>query len=94
MPILDPEEGGTFGVGSNGTGAFELVEFDIGEKAVLRARKNYWGDGLNLEELWFVDLGDDSSAVIAALGLKQVHGLVLADPTHYATLKKFPHVDL
>jgi peptide/nickel transport system substrate-binding protein len=30
MLIVDPEEGGSFGVGSNGTGPFELVEHAMG----------------------------------------------------------------
>jgi peptide/nickel transport system substrate-binding protein len=94
LPILDPEEGGVFSAGSNGTGAFELVEMAIGEKAVLKARTDYWGDGPYLDEIRFIDLGDDPSAALGALGSKQVHGLILADPIQYSTLSAFPHVDL
>ena len=94
LPILDPEESGVFDVGSNGTGAFELVELAVGEKAVVRARSDYWGDGPYLDEIRFIDLGDDASAAIGALGSKQVHGLVLADPTQFATLSQFGHAKL
>ncbi|MFQ5959362.1 MAG: ABC transporter substrate-binding protein, partial [Alphaproteobacteria bacterium] len=74
FPVLDPEEGGKFGPGSNGTGAFNLVEHDIGKKSVLTARKDYWGDGPNIDRLEYLDLGDDPAAALAALASKQVHG--------------------
>lgn len=92
LPILDPAEGGKFGAGSNGTGAFELVEMAVGEKAVLKARGDYWGEGPYLDELRFIDLGDDPSAPISALGSKQVDGLVLADPLQFETLSRLGHV--
>ena len=31
------------GLGSNGTGPFELAELEVGVKAVLKAHKGYWG---------------------------------------------------
>ena len=46
--MIDPEEGGSFGVGSNGTGPFELVEHKVGEKSLLKARSDYWGEGPHL----------------------------------------------
>ncbi len=92
LPILDPADGGVFKVGSNGTGAFELVELRVGEKAVLRAGKDYWGGGPHLDEIVFIDLGDDPSAPISALASKQVHGLILADPLQFPALNQLPHV--
>jgi peptide/nickel transport system substrate-binding protein len=65
--ILDPEEGGQFKAGSNGTGPFELVEHDIGRKSVFRARTDYWGEGPYLDTLEFVDLGGDPAADLTAL---------------------------
>src|SRR5690606_28677990 len=41
--ILHPSENGKFGVGSIGTGAFSLVEFEVNKKAVLVRRDGYWG---------------------------------------------------
>jgi peptide/nickel transport system substrate-binding protein len=38
MAITDPKENGKFAVGSNGTGPFELVEFEVGRKAAFKAR--------------------------------------------------------
>src|SRR2546426_953924 len=56
--ILDPAENGEFKVGSNGTGAFTLVESEVGRRNILKARKEpYWGGGPYLDELQFIDLG-------------------------------------
>ena len=37
--MLDPAEKGVFGVGSNGTGSFELTELEVGRKAVFEAHR-------------------------------------------------------
>ncbi len=94
MAILDPEEGGEFGVGSNGTGPFELVQHDVGRKSVLKARSDYWGEGPYLDELHFIDLGDDPSAPISALASRQVDGLYGADSTQVDVLKRIPHSEM
>src|SRR5215470_14268912 len=57
--ILHPSENGKWGPGSLGTGAFELTEVEVGKKAVLRARKSYWGEGPYLDGVEFIDTGDD-----------------------------------
>ena len=94
LPMLDPDEGGKFGVGSNGTGPFDLVEQKVGEKAVLRARKDYWGDGPYIDELHYIDLGDDPSAFIGAIASKQVHGQYQGDVGQLDVLKNLPHIDI
>ena len=90
MIIVDPEEGGKFGVGSNGTEAFELVEHRVGEKSILRARSDYWGEGPYLDELTFIDLGDDPSAAIGALASRQVHGIYQGDISQLDVFKGIP----
>lgn len=90
--ILDPEEGGTFGVGSNGTGAFDLVEHTVGVKSTLKARSDYWGNGPYLDELQFIDLGDDPSAAIGAIASQQVHGQYQGDVSQLDVFKAMPHV--
>lgn len=55
-----------------GTGPFELVEFRVGEKAVLRKRDGYWGDEVYLDQITYVDHGDDAAAGLAALASGQV----------------------
>ncbi len=81
--MLDPEEDGRFGVGSNGTGPFGLVEHRVGERALLRAREDGRGpDGrrrAQLDELLLLDLGDEAAATAAALVSGQVDGLVRCD---------------
>lgn len=74
--ILDPEEGGTFGAGSNGTGCFTLVEHAVGERAVYeRVPGEYFMGGGYLDRIEITDLGEDSNAALGALMTDQVDGL-------------------
>ena len=93
--ILDPAENGEFKVGSNGTGAFTLVENEVGRRQVLKAHKpGYWGGGPYLDQLEFIDLGDDPAASVAALASRQVDGLYGADIVQLEALQKIPHVQM
>jgi peptide/nickel transport system substrate-binding protein len=93
--ILDPAENGEFKVGSNGTGAFQLVANEVGRKQVLKARKEgYWGGGPYLDQIEFIDLGDDPAAAVSALASKQVDGLYGADIVQLEALQKIPHVQM
>jgi peptide/nickel transport system substrate-binding protein len=93
--ILDPAENGEFKVGSNGTGAFTLAENEVGRRQVLKARKQgYWGGGPYLDQLEFIDLGDDAAAAVAALASKQVDGLYGADIVQLEALQKIPHIQM
>ncbi len=92
--VLDPEEGGKFKAGSNGTGAFDLVDYRVGESATLKARSDYWGEGPYIDELIFVDLGDDLSASIGALASRQIHGIYQGDPAQVQAINAIPHIEL
>jgi peptide/nickel transport system substrate-binding protein len=92
--ILDPAENGEFKAGSNGTGAFQMVSSEVGRKQVLKAKPGYWGGGPYLDQLEFIDLGDDPAAAVAALAGKQVDGLYLADIVQLEALQKLPHIQL
>lgn len=92
MAIMHPSENGVFGVGSDGTGAFELTEFELGKKAVFKKNPSYWGGAVALDGMEHIDTGDDPTAAIAALASKQLHGLVFADPIQYEALKAQPHL--
>jgi peptide/nickel transport system substrate-binding protein len=93
--ILDPAENGEFKVGSNGTGAFTLAANEVGRKQVLRARKEgYWGGGPYLDQLEFIDLGDDPAAAVSALASRQVDGIDGADIVQLEALQKIPHVQM
>ena len=73
--ITDPEANGKFGIGVNGTGPFELMEYSTIRKATLRARKDYWGGAPHVDTLEFIDVGDEPATAIAALaGLPEAVG--------------------
>ena len=92
--MLDPAENAAFKVGMNGTGPFELVTYNVGQNAVLRASKTYWGKPVHLDEVEFIDLGDDVGAKIAALASKQVDGLNEVDFSQLDAVKALPDVVL
>jgi peptide/nickel transport system substrate-binding protein len=93
--IIDPEEGGEFGVGSNGLGAFTLVEHQVGVKAVLEARKEpYFEGGPHLDLVEFIDLGEEAAANLAGLASKQVHGLYQVDIAQLDIVKAIPHIEV
>src|SRR5581483_4274669 len=86
--LLHPKDDGKWGVGAIGTGAFEPVEVEVGKKAVVKARKGYWKDGPWLDEVQFIDLGDDPATKLAALSSKQVDGLYDPDIKIFEQCKK------
>ncbi|WP_395020435.1 ABC transporter substrate-binding protein [Dongia sp.] len=92
--VLHPKDDGKWGVGAIGTGAFEPTEIEVGKKAVLKARKDYWGEGPYLDEVHFIDLGDDPATKFAALASKQVDGLYDPDIKIFEQCKKLPHVEV
>lgn len=93
--MVDPEEGGSFGPGSNGTGAFTLVEHVVTEKSVLHRHDGYWGEiQPRIDVLEFIDVGDDASTGIAGLASKQFDGLIIADPIQYEALLPMEHLQL
>ena len=94
IAMLDPEENGVFGVGSNGTGAFELVEYEVQKRGRFVARSDYWGDGPWLDAIEIVDLGDDPAAGIGALASNQVHGLEEASNHQLEALQQMAHLQL
>lgn len=51
-----------------GTGPFELVSWDVSQKAVLKRRTNgsWWGGEVYLDEVQFIDYGTDPSALLSA----------------------------
>jgi peptide/nickel transport system substrate-binding protein len=92
--ILDPEEGGKFGVGSNGTGPFELVESTVGRKQVFKARQGYWGEGPYIDQLEYIDLGSDPAAALSAIASGQVDLLYGADIRIAEAMEKLPNLTM
>lgn len=93
MLIQHPDEGGVFQVGSKGTGAFTLNEFELGRRALLKSRKDYWGGPVALDAMEQIDVGDDPNAAIGMLTSKQIDGLAHADPSQYAAISKLSHLN-
>jgi peptide/nickel transport system substrate-binding protein len=92
--MLYPEDNGAFKAGLQGTGAFDLVEYEVNRKATLRARKDYWGGAPHLDTLEFIDLGNETAPIVAALASKQVDGLYEVDFAQLDAIKAMPHVTI
>ena len=91
MQILDPEENGVFGVGSNGVMPFELVELEVGRQAILKKRP----DGkAYLDEVHFIDLGDNTSSLAAALSSRQVDGVYEGNVEQFQLYQAMDHVEI
>lgn len=93
--ICDPEEGGKFGVGSNGTGAYELVEHEVGKRSLYVARKEgHWGHGPYLDRFEIIDLGDDAAAQVSALASRQVDMIYQGAISTLPTVERLSHVQI
>ncbi|MGJ8546237.1 MAG: ABC transporter substrate-binding protein [Sulfitobacter sp.] len=57
-----------------GTGAFELVSFGVGDRAVLKRREDgkWWGGEAYVDELVFIDLGNDDAAFVASFEAEEI----------------------
>ncbi len=57
-----------------GTGAFELVSYDVGSKVVLKRRENgkWWGGEAYLDGIEFIDYGNDFNAIVNAFEAGEV----------------------
>ena len=73
--VTDPEEGGVFQPGCNGTGPFELMHYLPNDMAVFTAHDKSWRGRPHLDRLELVDVGQDFAAVSAALVSNQIHGV-------------------
>jgi peptide/nickel transport system substrate-binding protein len=51
-----------------GTGPFELVSYDVGQKAVVKRRESrkWWGGEAPLDGVQFIDYGQDFNAIVSA----------------------------
>ena len=89
--MLDPAEKGVFGIGSNGTGSFDMTELEVGRKCVLKRVADRPGF---VDELHFIDLGDNPSAVAAALASKQVDGVYQGNIEQFEIYKAMDHTTI
>jgi peptide/nickel transport system substrate-binding protein len=81
-----------------GTGAFTLVEYAEGERAVLKRREDYWQMGEDGQPLPYLDeiiyVSIDKDAAIAALQSGQVDTMFQARPSDWQALKSNPDVNV
>jgi len=92
--IMDPNGNGVLGVGSKGTGAFDFVENEPGRRVVFKARKDYWGGPASIDQLEFLEIGDDATTAIQGLVSRQIHGLTVAGIQQLQVLQNIPSVQL
>ena len=62
------EKGATFDKCPIGTGAFELVSYDVGQKVVFKRRETgkWWQGDVYLDGVEFIDYGTDPAALVSA----------------------------
>ncbi len=90
------EMGGDLAKNPIGTGPFLLKESSVGEKAVLAKRnpQEYWGDEVYLDQITYIDLGDDPAAGLAALASKQVDLTYETFVEQLDVVQNIPHAQL
>lgn len=87
--MLHPSENGVFGVGSDGTEAFEMTQLEVGRIAVM---KKVEGSSAHLDEIHFIDLGDNPAATAAAMSSKQVDGIYEGNIEQLDLYNKMDHL--
>jgi peptide/nickel transport system substrate-binding protein len=92
--MLYPGDKGVFGIGSQGTGAFIMTKYAIGKIVTVKAAEGYWGEGPYLDEIQFIDLGDNPATAISAMASHQVDGLVVTYPNQVPAFKAMPFLKL
>lgn len=69
------ETGANFVKNPIGTGPFELVSYDVGQKVVYKRRADgkWWGGEAYLDGVEFIDYGTDPAAMVSAFEAGEVH---------------------
>lgn len=76
-----------------GTGPFTVVEHRVGEIAILRRRPEpYWGGEVYLDEIRYIDTGQEPAARVAALISGQVDALYQLDLTSLDAVADVPFI--
>ncbi len=78
-----------------GTGPYELTKFAVGGQAMLKKRQDpYWGGEVFLDEIHYIDLGEDASAQVAAIASGQVDGIYEVDVSQLDVYDALPTVKI
>ena len=69
------KSGGNLATNPVGTGPFELVSYEVGQRAVFKRREHgsWWGGEIYLDGVEFIDYGSDPSALVSAFEAEEVH---------------------
>ncbi|BCH31742.1 diguanylate cyclase [Mesorhizobium sp. L-8-10] len=69
------EKGGDFAACPIGTGPFELVSYDVGQKVVYKRREDgkWWNGDVYLDGIEFIDYGTDPAAMVSAFEAGEIH---------------------
>ncbi|MBL7183053.1 MAG: protein kinase [Anaerolineae bacterium] len=94
---------GDFLKAPHGTGPYTLEEYSVGERVLLKRRNDYWQTGADgrplpyLDAIEFIDMGEETSALVAAIRAGEVDVLDPSDTGDidvYLALKDDPRVNL
>ena len=90
------DEGGDLIKNPVGTGPYALKNFAVGEKATLVRRTDapWWGGEVNLDQISYIDHGDDPAAQIAALASGQVDANYQTSIEQVETIKNIPDLQI
>jgi peptide/nickel transport system substrate-binding protein len=93
--VLPREWGGDFVKEPWGTGPFVLDKYVVAEQAVVKRRADYWQGGRPyLDEVRFLDLGEEESAHVAALASKQVDLVEVLGIATLDLVERIPHAQV
>ncbi|WP_011581397.1 MULTISPECIES: ABC transporter substrate-binding protein [Chelativorans] len=69
------ETGANFVANPIGTGPFELVSYEVGNRVVVKRREDgkWWGGDIYLDGVEFIDYGTDPSAMVSAFEAGEIH---------------------
>lgn len=88
------EMGGDLSKNPIGTGPFTMAEYKVGERFVVKKRADYWGGDVYLDQITYIDHGDDFSARLNALISGQVDMVYEVDINQIDVVEKVPHLVL
>jgi len=85
--------GGDWSKNPIGTGAFSLDRFGVGEIAVLKKRAGaHWSGDVYLDQVTYIDNGDDPAAEIAAFASGQVDANYQTSVEQVPTMRSLPNL--
>jgi peptide/nickel transport system substrate-binding protein len=88
-------DGGDWSKNPIGTGPFALDRFGVGEIAVLKKRAaTHWSGDVYLDQITYIDNGDDPAAEIAAFASGQIDTNYQTSVEQVPTMRSLPNLDV